>query len=258
MSVAAAGLRPEPLLLLLAALAIDATIGGVLAQRARLRGPALLIDAAALYVEPRLNRTRRGDTNRLIRGLLVVMVVLVASIVAGGAVALIGAAIPYGWVLVLSALLALTSQRRPLEQGRAVVRRLERPKSAADAATNGGGDDYAVARVAIERLTDQLASGLIAASFWYVLLGLPGLAGYLAVNRLAARLDVRDSGLAAFGFAASRLNEALSFLPGILAGFRIVVASVFAPGANPASAYRTMLRDFPNAHPRAMVSRSRP
>jgi adenosylcobinamide-phosphate synthase len=111
-----------------------------------------------------------------------------------------------------------------------VVRRLERQKSAADAVTNGGGDDYAVARAAIERLTDQFASGLVAASFWYVLLGLPGLAGYLAVNRLAVRLNVRDSGLAAFGFAAS----------------------VLVPGANPASAYRIMLRDFPNAHSRAM------
>ena len=123
-----------------------------------------------------------------------------------GGVALIGVAIPYGWVLMLSALLALTSQPRPLEQGRAVVRRLERPKSAADATTNGGRDDYAVARVAIERLTDQLASGLIAASFCYVLLGLPELAGYLAVNRLAARLDVYDSSLTVFGFAASRLS----------------------------------------------------
>ena len=52
-----------------------------------------------------------------------------------------------------------------------------------------------------------------------MLLGLPELAGYLAVNRLAVRLDVRDSGLPAFGFVASRLNETLSFLPGILAGF---------------------------------------
>ena len=251
LSVAAADLRPEPLLLLLAALAIDAAIGGVLAHRAGLRGPAWVIDATALYLEPRLNRTRRGDTNRLIRGLLVVVVVLAASIVAGGAVALIGAAIPYGWVVVLVAILGLTNQRRPLEQGRAKVRRLERPISAAGAATAGAGDDYAVARAAIERLIEQLASGLVAASFWYVLLGLPGLAGYLAVNRLAARLDARQPRLAAFGFAASRLNEALSFLPGILAGFLIVAASLFVPGANLASAYRTMLRDFPNAHPRA-------
>jgi cobalamin biosynthesis protein CobD/CbiB len=198
-----------------------------------LRGPALLTDAAALYVEPRFNRTRRGDTNRLIRGLLVVMVVLVASIVAGG---------------------ARGPDRRghPLRLGSGAVRTARPDEPAAAAATNGAGDDYAVARVAIERLTHQLASGLIAASFWYVLLGLLGLAGYLAVNRLAARLDVRDSGLAAFGFAVSRLNEALSFLPGILAGFLIVVARVFVPGANQASAYRTMLRDFPNAHLRAM------
>ena len=249
LSVAAFGLGPEPLVLLLAAFLIDAVIGGVVARLPRVEGPMGLVDAAARFLEPRLNRRTRSVTDRLIRGLLLALVIVSATVFVALVLAAIGAAIPYGWVLVLVLIFVLVRQRGPFEQARAMVRDLEgRSDSLGADVVN---DAHRAARETIEALAARLADGPVAAAFWYALLGLPGLAGYWAISILATRLDERNPQYAAFGMAATRLNEAVLFLPGAITGLLIVVASAFVPGGNPASAFRTMGRDWSKAYPRA-------
>ena len=176
-----------------------------------------LVDAAARFLEPRLNRRTRSVTDRLIRGLLLALVIVSATVFVALVLAAIGAAIPYGWVLVLVLIFVLVRQRGPFEQARAMVRDLEgRSDSLGADVVN---DAHRAARETIEALAARLADGPVAAAFWYALLGLPGLAGYWAISILATRLDERNPQYAAFGMAATRLNEAVLFLPGAITRF---------------------------------------
>ncbi len=232
-NVLSAGLRPEPFLVLLAAFALDALGGG----RLRRFGwhPARLLEAAVGYFEPRLNRPERGARNRLARGLLLVISVTLLGATAGWAVTILGAAAPFGWLAVLAAVTLLIDQRRPFEDARARSLRL-----------GGGGSGEPAGAVA--SLATALAVGVIGVSFWFALLGLPGLVAYRAVAMTAALLDERRREIGVFGLAPGRLKEALSYLPAVLAGLVVAGAALFVPGARSGRAFAGMIREAPRHH----------
>ena len=110
-SVLSAGLRPEPFLVLLAALALDAL--GAARLRRFAWHPARLLEAAVGALEPRLNRPQRSAVNRLLRGLAMVAVLGLAAAGAGWALTALGGAASFGWLAVLAAVTLLIEQRRP-------------------------------------------------------------------------------------------------------------------------------------------------
>ena len=261
-SFGAIAVGPEPLFLLLFALALDAVIGFALRRIVPLTHPERWIERLTLGLERRLNRQHRGGAARLIRGLL--LVIFVAAVAAASAVVLgvIAGAVSFGWALVLIVILGLISQHRPFAVARAIARRLEEPDAmgretlarptgqpdvfAERAAMSS--DAYAVARGGVEHLADRFATGLVGASFWFVLLGLPGLVVYRALGVVAYHLDEAQPRFGLFGFVPTRLSEALSWVPVRLAGALLATAAVFVPGAKPGVAFSTMVRQAPR-HP---------
>jgi hypothetical protein len=82
--------------------------------------------------------------------------------------------------------------RRRRRAARPAARRPGAPPCAtSSAATRTSLDRHGVARAAVESLAENFADGLVAPAFWYLLLGLPGLLAYKAVN--TARLHDRLS-----------------------------------------------------------------
>jgi adenosylcobinamide-phosphate synthase len=81
--------------------------------------------------------------------------------------------------------------------------------------------------------------------FWYLLLGLPGLVAYKAINTLDSMLGHHTPHYQAFGKAAARLDDAVNFVPARLAGGLIALAAFALPKARAGRAWRTMLRDAP-------------
>jgi len=145
----------------------------------------------------------------------------------------------------------LVAQRGMVSHGIGVIRALRRDGVAAGrrAVARIVGretealDEHGIARATIESCAESYADGVVAPIFWYLLLGLPGLAAYKAVNTMDSMIGHRSERYAAFGMAAARLDDALNWLPARLAGLLIVCAACFVPRAAPLKALTTMLRD---------------
>ena len=84
----------------------------------------------------------------------------------------------------------------------------------------------AVAGAALESLAENTSDGVIAPIFWGVLLGLPGLAAYKAVNTLDSMIGHRSERYAAFGGFAARLDDVANWLPARLTGVLFATASL--------------------------------
>lgn len=84
---------PGPLLLLLAALAVNGYAAGPLAPFLP-PGPTTLAARLGGWLDRKLNRPERGDTTRLARGVLVVVVLGGAAVALGGLIHAFARAIP--------------------------------------------------------------------------------------------------------------------------------------------------------------------
>jgi adenosylcobinamide-phosphate synthase len=237
--------------LLLAALLLDALVGDPRWLFRYLPHPVALIGSLVGWFDRRLNRPQRTAASRTIRGLVVTLFVVALAAVTGWLIATYTGEWRYGWIVEISTVTLLVAQRSLFDHVRDVARALDR-----DGVEGGriavahivgrdpaGLDAYGVARAAIESLAENFADGVVAPVFWYLVLGLPGLLAYKAVNTMDSMIGYRTPRHAAFGRAAARLDDALNWLPARIAGAMIVIAALFTPGGAPARAFRVMARD---------------
>ncbi len=242
---------PDPLILLMLALLLDACVGDPPGLYRVVPHPVALMGRAIGALERRLNRESRSEATRRVRGALVVFLLAGASAAMGWAVVAIARAVPFGWLAELVLVTSLVAQRSLYRHVVAVARGLDeggleqgrRAVAHIVGRDPGALDEHGVARGAIESCAENFADGVIAPVFWYVLLGLPGLLAYKMVNTLDSVIGYRSPRYRAFGAVAARLDDALSFLPARLSGLLIALAAVFVPWASPLRAVRTMLRD---------------
>jgi len=240
---------PGPLLLLLAALAIDAYVGCLI--EALPPGPATLVARLGGWLDRKLNRQERDDATRLTRGVLAAFVIAAVAALAGLLIHGLSRALPYGWSLELVTLLSCVRLREPWRRIREVRRALEhRGLDAARAEVKpltrrdtDSLDDHGVARAAIEAAAKHLNQGAVAPAFWYILLGLPGALLWTAVNALDEAIGHRSPRYEQFGLAAARIDDVLNVLPARLTGALITVGAAFLGSAQPLTALRTMIKD---------------
>ena len=251
-SHAALAAGPDPLLILLLALLLDAYIGDPPGLWRVVPHPVELMGRAITGFERRLNRESRGEGARRVRGVLVVLFLTGASAAVGWAIGRGAREVPFGWLVELALVMTLVAQRSLYRHVAAVARALDEGGLAegrrAVAHIVGRNpeslDQHGVARGAIESCAENLADGVIGPVFWYVVLfGLPGLAAYKMVNTLDSMIGHRSPRYRAFGAAAARLDDAVNFVPARLTAAIIALAAVFVPSASPFDAARTMLRD---------------
>ena len=79
-------------------------------------------------------------------------------------------------------------------------------------------DEAGIARATIESLAENTSDGVIAPLFWGAIFGLPGIAGYKAVNTLDSMIGHRTPRHEAFGWAAARIDDVANFIPARLTG----------------------------------------
>ncbi|MGQ9369133.1 cobalamin biosynthesis protein CobD/CbiB [Azospirillum sp. ST 5-10] len=240
---------PGPVFLLLLALAIDAAAGDWVGRL--LPDPAGLSARLCGVLDRRLNRPERGAATRLVRGALVVLALLLAAAAAGLVVEWLSGAANGGWLLELAVLLAVVRGRAAWTRARAVRRALDGPGLAAGREALAGLtrrpvhalDAHGVVRAAVEHLAKAFDRKAVAPAFWYVLLGVPGLLAWAAVDgadRAVGHAGVRHQ---RFGLTAARMDDALNALPARLAGLLLVLASPFVATASLRGAATTVLRD---------------
>ncbi|MEE4120322.1 MAG: adenosylcobinamide-phosphate synthase CbiB [Paracoccaceae bacterium] len=231
---------------MLLALAIDAAIGWPDGLFRRVGHPVTWLGHLIATRDARLNRADRTDAARLRAGAATVALVVAAAALPALALQL---ALPPGWLgVVLGGLLAwplvaarslhahVAAVARPLAAGdvagarRAVAMIVGRDPARLDAAGIG--------RAALESLAENASDGVVAPLFWGVLLGLPGIAGYKAINTLDSMIGHRTPRHAAFGRVAARLDDAANLIPARLTGLLIALAS-----GRPRRSFAIMARD---------------
>ena len=218
----------------LLALALDAAIGWPGWLYRRIGHPVGCFASIIQYCERRWNQSHYHAASRKIFGILTVVILL---LVAGGAAwlfewlvyAYFGAA---GWPLLAIAAFPALAQRslydhvkqvahalsgEGLENGRAAAAMIV-GRDTADL------DEQGIARAAIESLAESFCDGIAAPLFWLLVLGLPGVWAYKALNTADSLIGHAEPEYRAFGWAAARCDDVANLIPARLSGILICIA----------------------------------
>jgi adenosylcobinamide-phosphate synthase len=231
---------------MLVAMAVDAMLGWPGALFARIGHPVTWLGSLIGALDARWNRASDTPAMRRLAGAATALIVIALAASAGG---LVQEAMPFGWrgVALLGVLawpfLALRSLydhvaavRDPLGAGDIDVAR-----SAVSMIVGRDPallDEAGIARAAIESLAENASDGVVAPLFWGALFGLPGIAGYKAINTLDSMIGHRSERHGAFGWAAARIDDAANLIPARLTGLLFALT-----GAARRDALLCMVRD---------------
>jgi adenosylcobinamide-phosphate synthase len=110
-----------------------------------------------------------------------------------------------------------------------------------------GLDERDLARAVVESVAENTSDAVLAPLLWGAVAGLPGLAGYRAVNTLDAMVGHRSPRYARFGCASARLDDVANWAPARLTG---ILAAACSPvvGGRPSATWRAMRR-YGGRHP---------
>lgn len=241
----------DPLILLLGAMGLDALFGGFRNLFRLVPHPEAWLRRVVTGFERKLNREKRSPMDRAVRGLVVSVVVVAATIATGIGVAWLSRNHDFGWIIELVLIAALIDQRGRYVQVRLVGAalaggNLEAARTAVAPLVQRDPtrmDDYGIARTAIEAGAEGYCSGVVAPVFWYALFGFPGLAVCRALSVMDAAIGHSTPRYRAFGMVAARLDDITQLVPARLAGMFLALAALFAPTAKPGQALRLMVRD---------------
>jgi adenosylcobinamide-phosphate synthase len=237
---------------LLLALALDALTGDPEWLYHRLTHPVVVIGRAIAFLEARWLDPAGPPEQQRRRGLAASLVVIAASAAAGLALQSLCLRLPYGWLalgLLMSTALAFrglhqhvaavaAGLERSLADGRLAVARIVGRDPARL-------DRPAVARAAIESTAENFSDGVVAPLFWGLVLGLPGMLVYKAINTLDSMIGHRSQRYLHFGRFAARLDDFSNWLPARLAALLLLTAAVALRDATPAEGWCAMWRDAP-------------
>ncbi|MDR6873883.1 adenosylcobinamide-phosphate synthase [Bosea sp. BE125] len=243
---------PDTLLLLLAALAIEAALGYPQGLYARIGHPVTWLGALIAALDDSLNRETASYAARKAAGLAALVILLCATIAfASTATRLCLGLGPLGLLplaLLASTLLAQRSlyehvadvaeglEQGGLSEGRKAVAMIvgRNPESL---------DEAGVSRAAIESLAENFSDGVVAPAFWLGLAGLPGCALYKAINTADSMIGHKTPRHLAFGWAAARLDDLVNLPASRLTALLLVAAAALDREADAAGAWKAVRRD---------------
>ena len=158
--------------------------------------------------------------------------------------------LPFGWVLLgclMSLLLAQVSLAdhvravadglgEGLDEGRRAVAHIvgRDPEQL---------DEHGVARAAVESLAENYSDGVAAPAFYALLLGLPGILAYKAINTADSMIGHKTERYLHFGRFAARLDDVANWLPARLSALFIVIGAKLMYRASWDHAWLTISRD---------------
>lgn len=233
-------------LAMIAALAADGLIGWPDRLFRRIGHPVTWLGALISALERRWNRLDQSPLRRRILGTAAALAVIAAAAIPA---ALLQSLLPQGWAgTLLVGILAwpLVATRSlhehvaavagPLASGDLAAARVEVAKIVGRDPSQL--DEAGVARAALESLAENASDGIVAPIVWGAVFGLPGIAGYKAINTLDSMLGHRTPRLEAFGWASARIDDGANLLPARLTGLLFALAS-----RRPKAAFGCMARD---------------
>lgn len=202
-------------------------------------------------LDRRLNRETLSAARRRAHGILAVAALLACAMSPAALLQAVLGTLPFG--VLLSGLVgsSLIAQRSLYTHVAAVAQALERDGLEAGrvAVSHIVGRDpqsldvAGVTRGAIESLAENFSDGIVAPTFWMLVGGLAGGAGYKALNTADSMIGHRTPRHEAFGWAAARLDDVVNLPASRLSGLLMVAAAALMPGASASGAWTAMRRD---------------
>lgn len=219
--------------ILLVAMGIEALVGWP-DRVYRIAGhPVTWLGRLINFLDQALNRESASPTRLRVLGIFTTVLVVGLAAALAWAVARLLPAGPLG--LLLGGILAwpMLATRSLFDHVQAVERTLERDDiaEARIAVAQIVGRDPAqldssdVTRAALESLAENTSDGIVAPIFWGVLLGLPGIAAYKAINTLDSMIGHRTPRHQLFGWSAARFDDVANLVPARLTGALFALVS---------------------------------
>lgn len=240
-----------PPLIILLALIIDALVGEPKWFYRIIPHPVVLLGNLTAMLEKNTNKSVNSDWRQFLAGVQTCVAIIGIATIAGYVVAMLCQGFAAGMILLAILASSLIAWRslythvqdvmvgldNSLEEGRAAITHIvgRDPESL---------DESAVSRAAIESLSENFSDGTVAPLFWFVVLGLPGLCAYKAINTLDSMIGHRNERYEYFGKAAARIDDAANYIPARLTALLIIIAACLVNGANAKGALRAV---FSNA-----------
>jgi adenosylcobinamide-phosphate synthase len=238
---------------LLVALVIDRIVGDPDMLWRRFPHPVVIFGKAIAALDRLLNRPALPARLRKRNGVIAIVLLLAASLVAGAALhAAFGLLGPFGVLLEAVFAAIFLAQKSLSDHVRAVAVGLRQQGLAGgrlavsmivgrDPSTL---DAPAVCRAAIESLAENFSDGVVAPACWYAVLGLPGLLAYKMLNTADSMIGHKSEKYFDFGWASARLDDLANWLPARLSLLLIAGGAFWASGRSAGrNALRVGLRD---------------
>jgi len=217
----------------------------------RIGHPVTWIGSLIALLDRKWNREQGSFSNREAKGVLALVVFLGVTVSIALALQNVLLVLPLGLLLVAIVGASLPAQKSLEQHVEAVATALEsegleggrRAVSMIVGRDPDQLDEAAVCRAAIESLAENFSDGIVAPSFWLGLLGLPGGAGYKAINTADSMIGHRTPRHEAFGWASARVDDLVNLPASRLTACLFILAAVFVKGASPQGALRAVARD---------------
>lgn len=232
------------------ALLIERWLGYSQELVARIGHPVIWYGKLISALETRTNRPERTSEQRRLAGIVSLAILLLVTLVVAAAVQGVVRALPGGFVLEVLLATPFLAQK---ELGRSVERVAEALRNSLAAGREAVShivgrdpealDEAGVARAAIETLAESTSDGVVAPWFWMVLLGLPGIALYKAINTADSMIGHRNERYSDYGWAAAKLDDLVNWVPARFSAVLVTAGCFFMPQVSPSAAWATARRD---------------
>ncbi|MEI4473404.1 adenosylcobinamide-phosphate synthase CbiB [Frigidibacter sp. MR17.24] len=219
--------------MMLVGMAIEGALGWPRWLNALIGHPVSWLGRLISGLDARLNRDGRSPAQRRARGSFTALSVILVATLAGLVLQallpegprgqLVGGLLAFPLIATRSLYDHVAAVARPLAAGnlgaarQAVSMIVGRDPNALD---EGG-----VTRAAVESLAENSSDGVIAPLFWGVLLGLPGLCAYKAINTLDSMIAHRTPRHEDFGRTAAIIDDWANLVPARLSALLFALAS---------------------------------
>jgi len=237
----------------LCALLIEAGFGYPVSLLERIKHPVMWMGALIENLDSRLNHPNMIEAEWRRNGWIALVLLLAATVLPALALQYTMLQLPAPLALVILACLASTLlaprdlyvhvaavagalDRGGLEAGREAVAKIVGRDTRAL-------DEAGVARSAIESLAENFSDGVVAPSLWGVLLGVPGMVAYKAINTADSIIGHRTPRHESFGYASAKVDDVVNLPASRLAALWIALAAWFHDNADVRRALVTVRRD---------------
>ena len=212
--------------------------------------PVIWMGRFIAFMERGVDKRERTPRQRREAGIFTLAVLLLVTLAIALVIQQLLRGLPFGWLLETLIATPFLAQK---ELGRTV----EAVATASDTSLDAGReavshivgrdpqalDEAGVARAAIETLAESTSDGIVAPWFWLVLLGLPGIALYKAINTADSMIGHLNERYRDYGWAAAKLDDLVNWLPSRLTAVLITMGCFVTPHASPSGAWAIAIRD---------------